>query len=201
MIYKLTNRLMNLFDKLRGQFFESPQSRLNELVLYEFVAEELSQGIEHKGLFAKALAEKKGDEQEAKGRYIELRVQMLKDQIDLAIADERTGPTELKDEPGNKSTGDKKNKEALKKIISEVQREQKPHVKRRLANNDRLTAIREIPPKYYGETQECIRCKTVFPKRTKYFGRYTVPKGKLEFRTICKWCRRIEILEKKAAKD
>ena len=31
---------MNLLDKLRGQFFEIPQSRLNELVLYDPVQSE-----------------------------------------------------------------------------------------------------------------------------------------------------------------
>jgi len=143
------------------------------------------------------------------------------------------------------------NQEAFKKIVQEVQREQRPHDKEkrveklyetiwkeieegrkdkglwarllaehngdeakgkaeylrtrvaRLAVEDdnRLIAIREVSPEYYGETQQCIRCKTRFPKRTKYFGKYREGLGRTVFRAICRWCRRIEILEKKAKKD
>ena len=153
----------------------------------------------------------------------------------------RTGGSRAsKSNPGLFSSGEA-NEEAFKKIVQEVQREQRPQDKEkrveklyektwkeieegkkdkglwarllaehdgdeakakaeylrtrvaRLAveDDDRLTAIKEIPPGYYGETQKCIRCKTMFPQRTKYFGRHIQSNH-----PICKWCVRIEILKK-----
>jgi hypothetical protein len=60
--------------------FKTPEDRLSEIQLYELVAEELEQGEQSKGLWAKALAEGEGNVEKAKGRYITLRVEMIKDE-------------------------------------------------------------------------------------------------------------------------
>jgi hypothetical protein len=60
--------------------FKTPEDRLSEIQLYELVAEELEQGEQSKGLWAKALADGEGNIEKAKGLYIKLRVQMIKDQ-------------------------------------------------------------------------------------------------------------------------
>ena len=53
---------------------------MSEIQLYELVAEELEQGEQSKGLWAKALAEGEGNIEKAKGLYIKLRVEMIKDE-------------------------------------------------------------------------------------------------------------------------
>ena len=60
--------------------FKTPEDRLSEIQLYELVAEELEQGEQFKGLWAKALAEGEGNIEKAKGLYIKLRVEMIKDE-------------------------------------------------------------------------------------------------------------------------
>ena len=60
--------------------FKTPEDRLSEIQLYELVAEELEQGEPSKGLWAKALAEGEGNIEKAKGLYIKLRVEMIKDE-------------------------------------------------------------------------------------------------------------------------
>lgn len=60
--------------------FKTPEDRLSEIQLYELVAEELEQGEQSKGLWAKALAEGEGNIEKAKGLYIKLRVEMIKDE-------------------------------------------------------------------------------------------------------------------------
>jgi hypothetical protein len=64
----------------------SATRRLDEEVLYEFVVNELAQGIRREGLWAKALVETEGDDQAANARYIKLRVQALIDEHTLAVA-------------------------------------------------------------------------------------------------------------------
>ena len=59
---------------------KKPEDRLSEIQLYELVADELEQGEQSKGLWAKALAEGEGNLEKAKGRYIALRVEMIKDE-------------------------------------------------------------------------------------------------------------------------
>ena len=66
------------------KWFESSEDRLREIEFYDHVAQEIEGGFRIDGLWAKALAESKGDEKVAKGRYIELRVQMLKDESNVA---------------------------------------------------------------------------------------------------------------------
>ena len=60
--------------------FKTPEDRLSEIQLYELVAEELEHGEQSKGLWAKALAEGEGNIEKAKGLYIRLRVEMIKDE-------------------------------------------------------------------------------------------------------------------------
>ena len=80
---------MTILKKLLSHLIESPEARLNELYLYELVAEEISRGNVIKWLFAKALMESSGNEEAARGRYIKLRVQMLKDQVDIELRKSR----------------------------------------------------------------------------------------------------------------
>ncbi len=59
----------------------SAKERLYEEKLYEQVASEIHQGQKRSGVWAKALAVANGNEEFAKAKYIELRVQSLKDEI------------------------------------------------------------------------------------------------------------------------
>ena len=60
---------------------KSALNRLAEEQLYEAVALEIKNNELREGLWAKALAKAKGDQEQAKGIYIELRVQSLKDEL------------------------------------------------------------------------------------------------------------------------
>ncbi|MEH6628772.1 MAG: hypothetical protein V7739_20210 [Motiliproteus sp.] len=60
--------------------FNSAMSRLGEERLYEIVMDELSSGNMRKGLWAKALAKSNGNHEQAKSKYIEFRVESLKDE-------------------------------------------------------------------------------------------------------------------------
>ena len=60
---------------------ESPKDRLKEIEIYDHVTQEMEvAGYWETGLWTKATAESLGDEKETRLRYIELRVQMLKDE-------------------------------------------------------------------------------------------------------------------------
>ncbi len=65
---------------------EKAKYRKLEEQLYNKVAEELQNGKKHNAIWAKALAYAKGDSGIAQGKYIEYRIESLKD--DLIIADE-----------------------------------------------------------------------------------------------------------------
>lgn len=58
-------------------------SRKEEAALYELVAAEIDDGIIIRGLWLKALAETNGNEQIAKAKYCQLRVQSLRDDEEL----------------------------------------------------------------------------------------------------------------------
>lgn len=58
---------------------ESPEDRLEEIHLYERVAEEIEQGTQVKGLWLKALVESDNDQEKAAAVYAKLRVKMLQD--------------------------------------------------------------------------------------------------------------------------
>ena len=73
------------------KIFKSAEDRILEEKIYEEVAQEIAEGKLKAGLWAKALAQTDGDEQQAKSAYIKLRFQSIIDQaaVEQAKADER----------------------------------------------------------------------------------------------------------------
>jgi ankyrin repeat protein len=65
---------------------ESPLDRLLEEQLYAQVVSDLRNGDRRDGLWAKALVEARGNEADARHRYIKLCVQALRDELELARA-------------------------------------------------------------------------------------------------------------------
>lgn len=59
-------------------------NRLVEEKIYEQVLREIESGLRRDGLWAKALQESRGNEQEAKALYIKFRVQSIKDEAEIA---------------------------------------------------------------------------------------------------------------------
>lgn len=74
---------MGILDKLKRN---SAATRLAEESLYKSVLEELEDGYRRDGLWAKALADGKGDEAKAHGLYISYRVQSIRDEQELTKA-------------------------------------------------------------------------------------------------------------------
>ena len=72
-------------DASQMKIFQSPDQRLAENKLYELVATEIERGQMSKGVWAKAIAESRGDEAGAKSIYIKLRVQELTDELAVAL--------------------------------------------------------------------------------------------------------------------
>lgn len=79
--------------------------------LYADALKEIEQGVRRDGLWAKALAKSNGNEDAAKGAYIEYRVQSLKDEIILESQE-----TELKQKQAKESS-DKERRELIDKLI------------------------------------------------------------------------------------
>ena len=76
---------MSLFSSAKAKL---AASKLAEEQLYAQAAEEVASGQIRQGLWAKALAESDGDETAAKGRYLKLRVEIMRaeaDVVDYAI--------------------------------------------------------------------------------------------------------------------
>jgi hypothetical protein len=73
----------------------SERSQLDEVELYEQVAEELEREYQVKGLWVKALSETENDSEKAKALYIKLRVAMLKEEQASAEQLERDSRTTL----------------------------------------------------------------------------------------------------------
>ena len=69
-----------MFYKFR---LNSAKARLLEEKVYEQVVQELAQGFRRDGLWAKAMAEGNGSEERAKSIYIKLRVQSIKDEMEV----------------------------------------------------------------------------------------------------------------------
>lgn len=69
---------MGLFDTIKNTIIGS---RVDDEAHYEYVSNEVSQGIIRPGLWAKALAITGHDENRAKGEYLKLRVEALKLEI------------------------------------------------------------------------------------------------------------------------
>ncbi|OLF77137.1 hypothetical protein AWH61_09475 [Alteromonas sp. W12] len=72
-----------MFQKFR---IKAAINRLIEERLYEIVVGEIAKGNIRQGLWAKAFSLSSGDEQAAKSKYIELRVDSLKDESTLIHA-------------------------------------------------------------------------------------------------------------------
>lgn len=65
-----------MFKRLR---LNSAKSRLIEEKLYELVLDELESGDICRGIWAKAVAKSNGNDSQANSKYLELRVESLKD--------------------------------------------------------------------------------------------------------------------------
>ena len=80
---------MNLFEKARIKLGVTPTDRLirseSELMLHEFVARRLDSGVFEKGVWAMALKQAEGDDDRAKGIYIDLAVKRLKREISAGV--------------------------------------------------------------------------------------------------------------------
>lgn len=63
--------------------FKNAERRLHEEYIYEAVAIEIDKGVRRQGLWAKAFAKSKGDENITKAHYIELRVQAMRDEMEV----------------------------------------------------------------------------------------------------------------------
>jgi len=87
---------------------ETPEQRLFDLKVYEKVGREISENNLHPGVLTKALVESDGNEEKARARYIELRVQMIKDEF--AVGSKRTTERSISDEERDKAI-----EEALKR--------------------------------------------------------------------------------------
>ena len=61
----------------------SVENRLVETQLYEFVMNELKEGIKHHGTWGQAIVNSEGNKEKAEAEYIKLRVQSVKDEITL----------------------------------------------------------------------------------------------------------------------
>ncbi|MCG7641925.1 hypothetical protein MHM99_10390 [Alteromonas sp. MmMcT2-2] len=72
-----------MFQKFR---IKAAINRLIEERLYGIVAGEIAKGDIRQGLWAKAFSQSSGDEQAAKSKYIELRVDSLRDESTLIHA-------------------------------------------------------------------------------------------------------------------
>tara|TARA_A100001015_G_scaffold189164_1_gene210687 strand:+ start:103 stop:462 length:360 start_codon:yes stop_codon:yes gene_type:complete len=71
---------MTIFEDIIGK---SADDRLAEEMLYAEAMREIEQGLRRDGLWGKALVEGGGDEKKARGCYLKLRVQALKDELEV----------------------------------------------------------------------------------------------------------------------
>ena len=71
---------MTIFEDI---IVKNADDRLAEEMLYAEAMREIEQGIRRDGLWGKALAESDGDEKKARGQYLKLRVQSLKDELEI----------------------------------------------------------------------------------------------------------------------
>jgi hypothetical protein len=86
-----------MFKRLR---LNSAKSRLVEERLYEMVMDELETGNIRKGIWAKAVAKSNGNDNQAKSKYLELRVESLKDEAHViqSILDSKDNNPDLIEE-------------------------------------------------------------------------------------------------------
>jgi hypothetical protein len=92
-----------MFKRLR---LNSAKSRLVEERLYEMVMDELETGNMRRGIWAKAVAKSNGNDNQARSKYLELRVESLKDEahvIQSILESEENKPNLI--EPESNSSG------------------------------------------------------------------------------------------------
>lgn len=77
---------MGLIDEIR---LKGAEVRLSEEIIYGEALREMESGIRRDGLWAKALSEAGGAEGAAKARYIKLRVQALRDEVNIALSEHK----------------------------------------------------------------------------------------------------------------
>jgi hypothetical protein len=149
---------MSFFDELKAK---AALGRLTEEMLYSAVLQEVQSGQRRDGLWAKALQQSKFNETEAKAIYIGLRVQSLKDEIELD------------------------NFERKKREVAELQKASSikapPREQKLVAGADSL-GIR-IPPgaKHTDEVYSCNNCD--------YSGKlFIVPSGFFQKILVCPVC-------------
>lgn len=120
------------------KIFKSAEDRILEEKIYEEVAQEIAEGKFKPGLWAKALAQTDGDEQQAKAAYIKLRFQSI---IDLAAVEQAKADERWRQESARKAaqqkqeeqdaqkrkykSGEQKAEEKLKKKAREQKAEEK----------------------------------------------------------------------------
>ena len=83
-IITLVKPAMKIFDKLKNK---SIVNRKSEELLYSIVAQEMEAGIIHSGLWLKALQLANGDKEKQVSEYIRIRVQSLKDDVEIVSGD------------------------------------------------------------------------------------------------------------------
>jgi hypothetical protein len=74
------------FFKSKDKF--SIFQRKHETYLYELVMEEIANNERNKGLWGQAIVKSNGDEKKAEAEYIKLRVESLKDEIEIQKQEE-----------------------------------------------------------------------------------------------------------------
>jgi len=112
-----------LFKKFRRN---SAVARVVEEQLYGQVTAELDQGIRRAGLWGKAIAKSRGNENEALALYMQLRVQSLRDEAEIAEAliEEGHNQQEILDyEPANQSQAESLVEEELKEVKRQLEKE------------------------------------------------------------------------------
>lgn len=91
-----------MLDDLKKLFAEN---RLKDEAIYAHVLAEMESGYRRDGLWAKALADAKFDEKDAKSRYIKLRVQSVKDEITLLQIEESRSKSLVNGSPKSLPSG------------------------------------------------------------------------------------------------
>lgn len=83
-----------MFKKLK---LNSAKARLVEERLYEMVMDELDSGNIRKGIWGKSLATSNGNDNQARSKYLELRVESLKDEAHVIQSILNTEPDIIED--------------------------------------------------------------------------------------------------------
>ena len=87
--------------------------RQHETKLFEFVMDEIANNKRQKGLWGQAIVKSNGDEKKAEAEYIKLRVESLKDELEIQKQEE-TEKAILKEELKKLSEEEKKKKAETK---------------------------------------------------------------------------------------